>query len=136
MTHSSQPTSSASQQYPSYGPPWQGYDRHQGGYGKSQMFPPLQFPGQGPSSPGAPRVPPRPLGIHPLNQPTASCSTPPPQPASGAPGRHPISLLTKPFQPPAEPGKPDVAGIVDSPLLPEMTYDECDAADESNNLSD
>jgi len=95
MTHSSQHTSSASQQYPSYGPPWQGYDLHQGGYGGSQMFPPPQFAGQRTSSPGAPRVPPGPPGNHPLNQPTSSSSTPPPQPSCGAPGRHPISLPTK-----------------------------------------
>ena len=95
MTHSSQPTSSASQGYPSYGPPWQGYDLHQGGYGGSHMFPLPQFPGQGLSSPAAPSVPPGPLGNHHFNQPTSSSSTPPPQPPSGAPGRHPISLPTK-----------------------------------------
>jgi hypothetical protein len=39
MTHSSHPTTSVSQQYPSYGPPWQGYNLHQGGYGESRMFP-------------------------------------------------------------------------------------------------
>jgi hypothetical protein len=36
MTHSSQHTSSTSQEYACYGPPWQGYDLHQGGYGGSQ----------------------------------------------------------------------------------------------------
>ena len=136
MTHSSQPTSSTSQGYPSYGPPWQGYDLHQGGYGGSQMFPPRQFPGQGPSSPGAPRVPPGPPGNHPVNLPTSSSSTPPPQPPSGAPGRHPISLQTKRFQPPAEPWKTDVAGIADLPPLPELSYDENDAAEESDDSSD
>jgi len=133
MTHSSQPTSSASQQYPSYGPPWQGYDLHQGGYSKSQMFPSLQFPGQGPSSPGAPRVPPGPLGNHPLNQPTSSSSSPPPQPPSGAPVRHPISPLTKRFQPLAEQRITDVAGIADLPPLLEMYYNEYNAADESDD---
>jgi len=44
MTHSSQPTSSTSQGYASYGPPWQGYDLHQGGFGGSQMFPPSAVP--------------------------------------------------------------------------------------------
>jgi len=44
MTHSSQPTSSTSQGYPGYGPPWQGYDLHQGGYDGSQMFPPSAVP--------------------------------------------------------------------------------------------
>jgi len=136
MTHSLPPTHSASQQYPSYGPPWQGYYLHQGGYGRSQIFPPPQFPEQGPSSPGAPRVPPGPLGNHPLNQPTSSSSTPPPQPPSSAPGRHPISLPTKRFQPPAEPRKTDVAGIADLPLLPEMSCDEYDAANESDDSSD
>jgi len=97
MTHSLHPTSSASQGYPSYGPPWQGYDLHQGDYGGSQMFPPPQCPGQGPSSPGVPRVPPGPPGNHPVNRPTSSSSTPPPQPSSGTPGRQPISLPTKRF---------------------------------------
>jgi len=136
MTHSLQPTSSASQQYRSYGPLWQGFDLHQGGYGGYQMFPPPQFPGHEPSSPGAPRVPPGPLGNHPLNQPTSSSSTPPPQPSSGAPGRHPVSLPTKTFQPPAEPRKTDVIGIADLPPLLEITYNKYDAADESNNSSD
>jgi hypothetical protein len=40
MTHSSQPTRSTSQGSTSYGPPWQGYDLHHGGYGRSRMFPP------------------------------------------------------------------------------------------------
>jgi len=136
MTHSSQPTSSASQQYPSSGPPWQGYDLHQGGYGGSQMFPPLRFPGHGPSSPGAPRVPPGPPGNYPLNQPTSSSLTPPPQPPSGAPGRYPTSLPMNRFQPPAEPRKTDVAGITELPRLPEMSYNEYDAANQSNDSSD
>jgi len=136
MTHSTLPTCSASQQYPSVAPPWQGYDLHQGGYGRSQMFPPPQFPGQGPSSPGAPRVPPGPPGNHPLNQPTSSSSTPPPQPPSGSPGRHPISLPTKRFQPPAETRNPDVAGIADLPPLLEISYNEYDAADGGDDSSD
>jgi len=136
MTHSSQPTSSTSHGYPGYGPPWQGYDLHQGGYGRSQIFPPPQCPGQGLSSPGAPRVPPGPPGNHRVNLPTSSSSTPPPQPPCGAPGRHPISLPTKRFQPPAEPRKTDVAGIADLPPLPELSYDEFDAAEESDNSLD
>jgi len=136
MTHSSQPTSSASQQYPSCGPLWQGYHLHQGGYGRSQMVPPPQFPGQGPSSPGAPRVPPGPPGNHPLNQPTSSSSTTPPQPPPGAPGRHPINHPAKRFRPPVQQRKTDVAGIADFPPLPEMTYNNYDAADESDNSSD
>jgi len=129
MTHSSQPTSGTSQGYPGYGPPWQGYDLHQGGYARCQMFPSPQFPGQGPSSPGAPRVTSGPPGNHPINLPTSSSSTPPPQPPSGAPGRHPISLPTTRFQPPAEPPKTDDAGIADLPPLPELSYDEYDAAE-------
>jgi len=95
MTHSSQPTSSASQQYPNYWSPWQGYDLHQGGYGGSEMFPPLQFPEQWPSSPVSPRVPPGPPGNYPLKQTTSSSSTPPPRSCSSAPGSHPRSLLTE-----------------------------------------
>ena len=116
VTHSSQPTSSASQSYQSYGAPRQGYDLHQGGYGGSQMFPPPQLPGQKPSSPGAPRVPPGPPGSHPVNPPSSCSLTPPPQLPSGAPGRHPTSLPTKGFQPPTEPPKTKVAGIADLPL--------------------
>jgi len=136
MTHCSQPTSSTNQRYPGYGPPWQGYDLHQGGYGGSLMFPTPQFPGQGLSSPGAPRVPPGPPGNHTVNLPTSSSSTPPPQPPSGAPGRHPISPPTRRFQAPAELRKPDAAGIADFPQVPELSYDEYDTAEESDDLSD
>jgi hypothetical protein len=136
MTHSSQPTSSTSQGYPGYGPPWQGYDLHQGGYDGSQMIPPVQRPGQGPSSPGAPRVPPGPPGNHPLNLPTSSSSTPTPQPPSVTAGRHPISLATKRFQPPPAPRITDVSGIADLSPLPELSYDEYDAAEESDDSSD
>jgi len=100
------------------------------------MFPPLQFPGKGPSSPGATRVPPGLLGNDPVNQATSSSSTTPLQPPFGAPGRHPISLPTKRFQPPTQPLTTDVAGIVNLPPLPEMSYYEYDAADESDHLSD
>jgi hypothetical protein len=95
MTHSSQPTTSASQGYPGYGPPWQGYDLHQGAYGGSQMFPPPQIPGQGSSSAGAPRLLPGPPENHPLNPPTSSSSNPPPEPPSGAPSSPPTSLPMK-----------------------------------------
>jgi len=91
---------------------------------------------QGPSSPGALRVPQRLPGNHPVNQPTSSSSTPPPQPPSGAPGRQPISLPIKTFQLPAAPRKIDVAGIADLPPLLEMLYEEYDAADESDVSSD
>ena len=136
MTHSSQPTISASQGFPSYGPPWQRYDLHQGGDGRSQMFPPLQLPGQGPWTPGAPRVPPEPPGYHPVNQLTSSSSTPPPQPLPDAPGRHPIRLPTRRFQPWAKPRKQDVARIADLPPFAERSYDEYDAAVETDDLSD
>jgi len=80
MTHSSQPTTSASQGYPGYGPQWQGYDLHQGGYIGSQMFPPLQIPGERPSSPGAPRFPPGPRETPRVNRPTSLSCHPPPEP--------------------------------------------------------
>jgi len=102
----------------------------------SQMFPPPQFPEQGPLSPGALRVPPGPPGHHPVNQLTSSSSTPPPQPPSGAPGRHPINHPTSRVEQPAAPRETDVVGIADLPPLPEMSYDEYDAADESDNSSD
>ena len=100
------------------------------------MFPPPEFPGQGPSSPDAPRVPPGLTGNHPVNLPTSSSSTPPPQTPPSAPRRYPISLLTKRFQPPAEPRKTDVAGVADLPQLPKLSYDEYDADEESDNSSD
>ena len=100
------------------------------------MFSPLQFAGQVPSSPGAPRVPPGPPGNHPVNQPISPSSTLPPQPSSGARGRHPISLPTKRFQPPVELWKTDLTGIADLPPLPEMSYNEYDAADQSDDSLD
>jgi len=136
MTHSSQPTTSARQGYQSYGPPWQGYDLHQGGYDESHMFPPPQIPGQRPSSPGAPRVPPGPPENHPVNQPTSSRSNPTPEPPSGAPRRPPISLPTKHFQAPTEPWKTDAARIAELPPLLELSYNEYDADDESDDPSD
>ena len=99
------------------------------------MFPPQQFTGQGPSSPGAPRVPPAPAANNPVNRPTLSSSTPYGQ-LPGAPGRPPISLPTKRFQPAAEPRRTDVAGIADLPPLPEISYDEFDADYESDDSSD
>jgi len=122
MKHTSQPTTSASQGYTDYGPRWQGYDLHQGGYGGSQMFPPPQIPGGGRSSPGAPRVPPGPPENHPVNRPTSSSSNPPPEPASGEPKKPPISPLAERFLPPAEQWKTDVAMIPELPPLPEMSY--------------
>jgi hypothetical protein len=99
------------------------------------MFPPQQFAGHGPSSPGAPRVPPAPPGNNPVIRPTSSASTAPGQ-LPGAPGRPPISLPTKRFQPAAEPRRTDVAGIADLPPLPEISYDQYDAEYESDDSSD
>jgi len=135
MTPSSQPSSGATEGYASYGPQWQGYDFPQGGYGGPQMLPTQQFTGQGPSSPGAPRVPPALPGNIPVIQPTSSSSTPYGQ-LPGAPGRPPMSLPTKRFQPAAEPRWTDVAGIADLPPLPEIAYDELDADYESDDSSD
>jgi hypothetical protein len=100
------------------------------------MFPQQQFQGQGPSSPGALRVPPGAPGYNPVNRPTSSCSTPPPGPASGTPGRLPISHPTNSFLPPAEERITDTAWIADLPPLPEICYDEYDADDKSDDLSD
>jgi len=100
------------------------------------MFPHPQFTEQWQSSQGAQSVPPGPSGNHPVNQPTSSSSTPPPQPSSGAPGRHPISILMKRFQPAAEPRTTYVTGIAKLPPLAEMSEDKYDAAEESDNLSD
>ena len=100
------------------------------------MLLPPQFPGQGLASPGASRIPPGLPGNHPVNQPTSSSSTPPPQPRSGVPGRHPTSLPTKRLQPQEEPGKTYVPGTSDLPPLPEISYDEYDAADKSDDSSD
>jgi hypothetical protein len=93
MTPSSQQSTGATQGYQSYGPLWQAYDFPQGGYGGPQLFPPQQFTAHGPSSPGAPRVPPAPPQHDPIIRPTSSSSTAPGQ-LPGAPGRPPISLPT------------------------------------------
>jgi hypothetical protein len=77
MTPRSHPSTGAAQGYPSYGPSWQAYDFPQGGYGEPQMIPPQQFMSHGPSSPGAPRVPPSPAQTNPDIWPTSSSSTAP-----------------------------------------------------------
>jgi len=134
MTHNGlQPTTSVSQRFPQYGAQWEGYDLHQGGYGESQMFRQQQFPGDGPSSPGAPRVPPGPPGNTPVNRPSSSSSNPPPGPPSGSPQSIPISLPTKRFLPPAQLQSTEVARILDLPSLPDIAYDNCDADDESDD---
>jgi len=99
------------------------------------MFPPQQFTGQGPSSPGAPRVPPELPGNIPVIWLTSSSSTPYGQ-LPGAPGRPPISLPTKRSPPAAEPRWTDVAGIADLPPLPEISYYQFDADYESDDSLD
>jgi len=99
------------------------------------MFPPQQFTGHGPSSPGAPRVPPALHGNNPVIRPTSCASTAPEQ-LPGTPGRPPISPPTKRFQPAAELRRTNVAGIADLPALPEIACDQYDADYESDDLSD
>jgi hypothetical protein len=99
------------------------------------MIPPQQFTGQGPSSPCAPQVPPALTGNIPVIRPTSSTSTPYVQ-LPCTPGRPPISLPTKRFQPAAEPHRADVAGIADLAPLPEISFDELDADHQSNASSD
>jgi len=55
--NSLQPATRISQQFPSKGPLWQGYDLHQGGYGVSEMVLTQWSAEQGLSYLGAPRVP-------------------------------------------------------------------------------
>jgi len=95
------------------------------------MFPLQQFPGQGLSSPGVLRMRPGQLGNDPVNRPTSSSSTLPPGPFSSAPCRPPISLPTKRFLPPAESQKADVGRNADLLPLPEISYNDYDADDES-----
>jgi len=136
MTQSWQPNSGdATEGYPSYGPLRQGYDFPKGGYGGPQTFPPQQFTGQGPSSPGAPQVPPALVGNIPVIRQISSSSTPYGK-IPGTPGCPPISLPIKQFQPAAEPRRTDVAGITDLPPLPENSYEKFDADTESDNSSD
>jgi len=75
-TPSSKPSSGATQGYPSYRPPWQGYNFPEDGHGGPQMFLPQQFIRQVPSSPGAPQVPPAPPRNLPVILPSSSASTP------------------------------------------------------------
>jgi hypothetical protein len=100
-----------------------------------QCAPLVQLTGQGPSSPGAPRVPPVLPGNIPVIRPTSSFSTPYGQ-LPGAPGKPLISLQTKRFQPAAPPRWTAVARFADLPPLPEIPYDEFDADYESGDSSD
>jgi len=136
MTHSSQPTTSASRGYSSYVPQWQRYNLHQRRYGESQMFPRPQFSGQGPSSPCALRVPPGLLEINSVKRPITSSANPPPGPASATPARPPICLLIKGYQPPVEMRNTEVAGIVDLPPLLEISYANYYVDHESDDSSD
>ena len=81
-------------------------------------------------------MPPGPPGNNPVNRPTSSSSTPGPGPLSGALGRHPNSLPTQGFLPPAEARKTNGPRIVDLPSLPEIPYDKYDVDDERNDSSD
>jgi hypothetical protein len=100
------------------------------------MFPPLHIPGEGPSSPGAPRLPPRLLENLPVNLPTSWSHNPPPEPPF-SPRRKPlINLPITRFQLPAELPVRDVKRITDLSQLPEISKDNCDAEDESNDLSE
>ena len=99
------------------------------------MFPPQQFTGHEPLSPGVPRVPPAPPQSNPVIRPTLSSSTAP-EHLPSAPGRSHISLPTKRFHPAAQPWRTDVAWIVDLPPLPEISYGKYDADYESNDSSD
>ena len=135
-TYSSESTTSAWQGYPSDGPPWQGCDLHEGGFVQSQMFPHRRFCGQWPSSPRTSGLHQGTPETHPVNRPTSSNSNPYPEHHSATSRRPPIILPTKEFQPPAEPRKTDVSVIAEWPQLLEMSYNDYDADDESDNSPD
>jgi len=99
------------------------------------MFPHLQIPGHGSSSPDARRVPPGLPENHSVNRPTSFSPSPSPEPHSGEPRRPPIRLPTKRIQQPAEPWKADVVRIAELPPLLDLSYDDYDADDESNDSS-
>lgn len=95
MTPSGQYTTSPSQWIRSYGPQWQGCDRYSGGYGGSQIFPPLHFLTHGLSFPCALRV----LSGRPenntVNRPTSSSFSTPPAYSAGISRKPPVALWTK-----------------------------------------
>jgi len=99
------------------------------------MFPPGQFSAKGPLSPGALGVPPAPLGINTVIQPTSSNSSPPGLP-SGTPGRLPIMIPIQWFQPAAELLKNNIAEITDFPTSLEISCKKLDVDDVSDNSSD
>jgi len=110
MTPSTQPNTRASEGFPCYDPPWQGYEIPKGSYGGSQMISPPHVTEQEPSSPGTSQVPPAPPGINSLMWRTSSSSTLP-GPSFDIHERPPLSLQSKRFLPAVESQKTNVARI-------------------------
>jgi hypothetical protein len=81
-------------------------------------------------------VPPELPENHPVHWPTSLSPNPPPGPTSGAPKRPPIILSSTKFQPTTELPKTDIAMIVELPPLPEISYTNYDANDDSTDSSD
>jgi hypothetical protein len=131
--NSSQSTPSISQQFPTYGPLWQGYDLHQGVYGESQMVTPQQFQEQGPPYPGARRVLPELQGNSPINLPTSSHSQHASRHPFGTPGRLPSSLQKKHFWLSAESPNIDTPRIVVMSLWMVISSDNHDEDHVSNH---
>ena len=98
------------------------------------MFPPQQFTGHRPSSPGALRLAPARPQYTPLIRPTSSSSTAQGQ-LPNAHGYPTISLPTKSFQPAAERQRRDVVGIRDLPPLLDISYNKYNADYKSDNSS-
>jgi len=115
LTAGFQPRISASQGFPSYGPPWQGYNLDEDGYVGSQMFAPSNISEQGLSSPCAPPVPTGPRGNNPVIQ-LISCSSTTPEHESGPLRRPPFSITMKRFQLAAKLQDTDILGITDLTL--------------------
>jgi hypothetical protein len=96
MTHNTcQPITCVRQYYASYGPWWQHYDLHPGGYGKSQMLSQQLCQGKGPSSSYAPREPTGLPGNNPVNQRIQSSCTLPLGRPCGTPRRLHNTIPTK-----------------------------------------
>jgi hypothetical protein len=99
------------------------------------MFPPQLLTGQGPSSQGAPSVPPVLPGDIVVIWPISSASTPYGQ-LRGTHGRPPVSLPMNRFQTAVESRRTDVVGIVKLSPLPDISYDKFDVEYQSNVSSD